>query len=195
MFSLHCVRWKHQAVGLLLPSKLSVSGVTTLLSCHSDYAMTKIIIKLQGSVSRATVMWRINRRRKIPLKWEEIITGYCQPVPQKAGHAEGKFCVLGFWWCFVLFCFLVLETDFRANFSVGYTCHWPCAFWLHLSGNMDVCTRWFKYDRDKLWLVYTQIVPVIFEPPCTLYGGPESSYQTTRCNILGENNFLYKVFC
>jgi hypothetical protein len=27
--------------------------------------------------------------------------------------------------------------------------------------------RWFKYDRDKLWLVYTQIVPVIFEPPCT----------------------------
>jgi hypothetical protein len=28
------------------------------------------------------------------------------------------------------------------------------------------CTRWFKYDQDKLWLVYTQIVPVIFEPPC-----------------------------
>jgi hypothetical protein len=30
------------------------------------------------------------------------------------------------------------------------------------------CTRWFKYDRDKLWLVYTQIVPVIFEPPCIM---------------------------
>jgi hypothetical protein len=29
-------------------------------------------------------------------------------------------------------------------------------------------TRWFKYDLDKLWLVYTQIVPVIFEPPCIL---------------------------
>jgi hypothetical protein len=28
-------------------------------------------------------------------------------------------------------------------------------------------TSWFKYDRDKLWLVYTQSVPVIFEPPCT----------------------------
>jgi hypothetical protein len=27
-------------------------------------------------------------------------------------------------------------------------------------------TRWFKYDWDKLWLVYTQMVPVIFEPPC-----------------------------
>ena len=31
-----------------------------------------------------------------------------------------------------------------------------------------VYTRWIKYDRDKLWLVYTQIVPVIFEPPCIL---------------------------
>jgi hypothetical protein len=29
-------------------------------------------------------------------------------------------------------------------------------------------TRWFKYDRDKLWLVYSQIVPVIYEPPCIL---------------------------
>ena len=33
--------------------------------------------------------------------------------------------------------------------------------------NKVLNTRWFKYDRDKLWLVYTQIVPVIFEPPCT----------------------------
>jgi hypothetical protein len=32
----------------------------------------------------------------------------------------------------------------------------------------DRYTRWFKYDRDKLWLVYTQIVLVIFEPPCIL---------------------------
>ena len=30
-------------------------------------------------------------------------------------------------------------------------------------------TRWFKYDRDKLRLVYTQLVPVIFEPPCTSF--------------------------
>jgi hypothetical protein len=45
-------------------------------------------------------------------------------------------------------------------------------------------TRWFKYDRDKLWLVYTQIIPVIFEPPCiisTLFALPHPSYphQTT----------------
>jgi hypothetical protein len=37
----------------------------------------------------------------------------------------------------------------------------------HLSiPNMSWSTRWFKYDRDKLWLIYTQIDPVIFEPPC-----------------------------
>jgi hypothetical protein len=35
---------------------------------------------------------------------------------------------------------------------------------LQVNGN----TRWFKYDRDKLWLVYTQSVPVIFEPPCII---------------------------
>ena len=29
-----------------------------------------------------------------------------------------------------------------------------------------ISTRWLKYDQDKLWLVYTQIVSVIFEPPC-----------------------------
>ena len=32
----------------------------------------------------------------------------------------------------------------------------------------SLITRWFKYDRDKLWLVYTQSVPVIFEPPFIL---------------------------
>ena len=42
--------------------------------------------------------------------------------------------------------------------------HYPCIVTHHFKRG---CTRWFKYDRDKLWLVYTQIVPVIFEPPCT----------------------------
>ena len=40
------------------------------------------------------------------------------------------------------------------------------------------CTRWFKYDRDKLWLVYTQIVPVIFEPPCMYWTLAVTSYQS-----------------
>jgi hypothetical protein len=30
------------------------------------------------------------------------------------------------------------------------------------------CTRWFKYDRDYLFVNKSQFVPVIFEPPCTL---------------------------
>jgi hypothetical protein len=38
--------------------------------------------------------------------------------------------------------------------------------WLQAYLEENLCdTRWLKYDRDKLWLVYTQIVPVIFEPP------------------------------
>jgi hypothetical protein len=41
-------------------------------------------------------------------------------------------------------------------------------YWSSVNLNMSRTnfTRWFKYDRDKLWLVYTQIVPVIFESPC-----------------------------
>ena len=31
------------------------------------------------------------------------------------------------------------------------------------------CTRWFKYDRDWLCVNKSQFVPVIFEPPCTLF--------------------------
>ena len=38
-----------------------------------------------------------------------------------------------------------------------------CRNW---GGGRGITTRWFKYDRDWLHLVYTQIVPVIFEPPC-----------------------------
>jgi hypothetical protein len=40
--------------------------------------------------------------------------------------------------------------------------------WWSRRGHRWWCTRWFKYDRDKLWLVYTQLVPVIFEPPCNI---------------------------
>jgi hypothetical protein len=42
----------------------------------------------------------------------------------------------------------------------------------HLCSRDQVSTRWFKHDRDKLWLVYTQSVPVIFEPPCMYDIGP-----------------------
>jgi hypothetical protein len=46
-------------------------------------------------------------------------------------------------------------------------------------------TRWFKYDRDKLWLVYTQIVPVLFEPPCiTAHTNITHSNVTPRPSLL-----------
>jgi len=32
-------------------------------------------------------------------------------------------------------------------------------------------TRWFKYDWDWCCQIYTQVVPVIFEPPCTWDSG------------------------
>jgi hypothetical protein len=60
---------------------------------------------------------------------------------------------------------------------------------LCLSVSLYVCTRWFKYDRDKLWLVYTQIVPVIFEPPCMhvcLHG-------TTRFPLDGFGKIWYFI--
>jgi hypothetical protein len=45
----------------------------------------------------------------------------------------------------------------------------PLMHYLSFTWNStSINTRWFKYDRDKLWLVYSQIVPVIFEPPCTM---------------------------
>jgi hypothetical protein len=56
-----------------------------------------------------------------------------------------------------------------------------CVLWL-------IYTRWFKYDRDKLWLVYTQIVPVIFEPPC--------SYAVrTWVTVYYVVWFLFCIFC
>jgi hypothetical protein len=65
------------------------------------------------------------------------------------------------------------------------------------------CTRWFKYDRDKLWLVYTQIIPVIFEPPCkfctTLVSRNTNMLESvTRCKfcrtlLLGNTNLLETV--
>ena len=50
-------------------------------------------------------------------------------------------------------------------------------------------TRWFKYDRDKLWLVYTQIVPVIFEPPCIT-----CKLKAGNTSYSSDQNFLFSVF-
>jgi hypothetical protein len=55
---------------------------------------------------------------------------------------------------------ILLTTSFRRLFHTTQL-HWGTT-------KVYSATRWFKYDRAKLWLVYTQIVPVIFEPPCIL---------------------------
>ena len=58
------------------------------------------------------------------------------------------------------FDFYFLSTYFLlsvVSYILSFSLLWLCS----------LNTRWFKYDRDKLWLVYTQTVPVIFEPPCT----------------------------
>ena len=78
---------------------------------------------------------------------------------------------------------------------------------------VGINTRWFKYDRDKLWLVYTQIVPVIFEPPCTINSlclyvqlNKQTVYMycTNRCTVLntyvafkrlGVNHVKKITFC
>jgi hypothetical protein len=72
---------------------------------------------------------------------------------------------------------------------------------------LHVYTRWFKYDRDKLWLVYTQIVPVIFEPPCILqmintrdiYHSPLQHSQTglfdgAHCSVWGRYSVFTLIF-
>jgi hypothetical protein len=54
-----------------------------------------------------------------------------------------------------------------------------------------IFTRWFKYDRDKLWLVYTQIVPVIFEPPCTCKCDQKKTLQKTTGLIRTLSTKMY----
>ena len=45
-------------------------------------------------------------------------------------------------------------------------------------------TRWFKYDRGKLWLVYTQSVPDIFEPPFTFFSVVHSVELRIKCTTV-----------
>jgi hypothetical protein len=74
----------------------------------------------------------------------------------------------------------VLYIDIKLT-SIFYTIVYCCI------SPSENCTRWFKYDRDKLWLVYTQIVPVIFEPPCILK-------QPTWCRYKHFFTFLEYTF-
>jgi hypothetical protein len=83
------------------------------------------------------------------------------------------------------------------GFYMFYTVHCSIIANENQQNAQMIYTRWFKYDRDKLWLVYTQIVPVIFEPPCIF--SICSTYMlwlnfnrqhTTQC--LNCGNYVYK---
>jgi hypothetical protein len=41
-------------------------------------------------------------------------------------------------------------------------------------------TRWFKYDRDYLYVNKSQFVPVIFEPPCRISLAIQHVLQTIK---------------
>jgi hypothetical protein len=61
------------------------------------------------------------------------------------------------------------------------------------NSHLYVCTKWFKYDRDKLWLVYTQIVPVIFEQPCMCVALRTSSVEQSpsrEAQWVSDSSFL-----
>jgi hypothetical protein len=88
-------------------------------------------------------------------------------------HSDWVWCELSDKICTTPLClYRVRNTVDRQSSAVSATC---CVLLQLYEVNISIATgekhvtkftRWFKYDRDKLWLVYTQIVPVIFEPPC-----------------------------
>jgi hypothetical protein len=63
---------------------------------------------------------------------------------------------------------VTIQTNFSLRSQQKPCLHLPCecSFYTWMYSYTYRYTRWFKYDRDKLWLVYTQIVPVISEPTC-----------------------------
>ena len=56
-------------------------------------------------------------------------------------------------------------------------------------------TRWLKYDRDKLWLVYTQIVPVIFElPKLRVYSNSVITSMHTSFLLRFSNQHVFLIY-
>ena len=55
------------------------------------------------------------------------------------------------------------------------------------------CTRWFKYDRDYLCVNKSQFVPVIFEPPCTMY--VKRNFEARSCNHCCNRKAVRKTYC
>jgi hypothetical protein len=86
----------------------------------------------------------------------------------------GAECMLAFGlaaFVFLLFLSVMIKKqNCKVAYSIVYGCEvLYCTLREYIGGReegVEEDTGWFRYDRDKLRLVYTQIVPVIFEPPC-----------------------------
>jgi hypothetical protein len=52
-------------------------------------------------------------------------------------------------------------------------------------------TRWFKYDQSYLCVNKSQFVPVIFEPPCTMF--IEYPFLTALCLMVFSSLFFLSV--
>jgi hypothetical protein len=79
------------------------------------------------------------------------------------------------------FCVYCWSTRHCKQYKNATRCTKILLWQICIAGNKKKRTRWLKYARYKLWLVYTQIVPVIFEPPCTYVFMYEARY---FCEIL-----------
>jgi hypothetical protein len=123
----------------------------------------------------------------IPLHVITLELKYLQIIAKVAQRDNPLHCFLGGWWS-ALVCSLLRNKllDCLDTENIGSRPLWniinslptdlmqclrrlkslSAQLWDLQSLQWFTYTRWFKYDRDKLWLVYTQIVPVIFEPPC-----------------------------
>ena len=87
-----------------------------------------------------------------------------------------------------------LKLKRRENFSTNFSVSTFMKIRLLALELLRICTRWFKYDRDKLWLIYTQSVPVIFEPSCTKIDGQSLCKNANLRDVTAQHvHFIFDV--
>jgi hypothetical protein len=123
-------------------------------NASKDHSAFILIVKWCKKNLFCPTTWLLRRRLYNPLKCKKLLptdmVSICEDM--NLHHCFG-------WNRFYLF-----SPPMSADFQPSYT-----VFSSFVSSHV-LNTRWFKYDRDWLRLVYTQIVPVIFEPPCIYRG-------------------------
>jgi hypothetical protein len=105
-----------------------------------------------------------------------LSSSYARYAPEWTFKSEATISVFSTWeyemhtqhkliWSHTQVMIIYQQFHSKQNHLYIYT-HTHTHIYIYTHIHTYIHTRWFKYDRDKLWLVYTQIVPVIFEPPC-----------------------------